>query len=105
METKALKIFCDPAAAAAATDTVGQRHETLMGHLWGQSLPSPTFPRCCKRKLAAPKKHRRRARQVSTSALGAKTGVPPASRRCVPLTQLGHLVLSAYVCAEDLYAA
>ena len=33
-ERKALKIACDPAAAAAAMDTIGQRHEALMGHVW-----------------------------------------------------------------------
>ena len=31
---KALKITCDPAAAAEAMDTIGQRHEALMGHVW-----------------------------------------------------------------------
>ena len=29
-----MKIASDPAAAAAAMDTIGQRHEALMGHVW-----------------------------------------------------------------------
>ncbi len=30
-----MKIVCDPAAASQAMDTIDQRHEALMGHLWG----------------------------------------------------------------------
>ncbi len=30
-----MKIVCDPAAASEAMDTIDQRHEALMGHLWG----------------------------------------------------------------------
>ena len=29
-----MKIVCDPAAASEAMDTIDQRHEALMGHLW-----------------------------------------------------------------------
>lgn len=29
-----MKITCDRAAAAAGMDTIGQRHEVLMGHVW-----------------------------------------------------------------------
>ena len=29
-----MKIICDPAAAAEAMETIDQRHEALMGHLW-----------------------------------------------------------------------
>ena len=29
-----MKIACDTAAAAEAMDTIGQRHEALMGHVW-----------------------------------------------------------------------
>ena len=29
-----MKIVCDPAAASEAMDTIAQRHEALMGHLW-----------------------------------------------------------------------
>ena len=29
-----MKIVCDAAAASRAMDTIGQRHEALMGHLW-----------------------------------------------------------------------
>jgi hypothetical protein len=29
-----MKIVCDPAAASEAMDTIDQRHEALIGHLW-----------------------------------------------------------------------
>ena len=29
-----MKIVCDPTAASEAMDTINQRHEALMGHLW-----------------------------------------------------------------------
>ena len=31
-----MKIVCDPTAASEAMDTIDQRHEALMGHLWAE---------------------------------------------------------------------